>query len=203
MVFVNFRHRRSARRQTGRTMLVIVDERYRRAEARLNAAYAGFRARHSSASSEPFLFELTMHALIFQYEVATDLKSFVENRPEGFARNVALKGLVHKLVEFDKTLMQALVPDMIRVAERREIPFSRNDVSAVRKQWRSTLQRITAWNDVRNKATGHYDRDIALHVDLVERIDVADVVGTVDEYFAFNHALVRLYREAGLPTAAE
>jgi hypothetical protein len=62
------------------------------AAERLNSAYAEF---EEARNGIPIEFnEMRLQASIFQYDICAEMTGFLRNAPSGFARNVALKGLI-------------------------------------------------------------------------------------------------------------
>lgn len=73
---------------------------YRTAHEQLNAAYAVYSKSVAPGLAHEFD-SIKLQTCIFQYEMCEELVAFVNNNPSGFARSVSLKGLVHKLFEYN------------------------------------------------------------------------------------------------------
>lgn len=170
---------------------------YRDAAEMLNRAYEAFK--DPVKSKDQFFFDLTMQARIFQFELAIEMTSLQANRPKGFARAIAMKGLIHLVVEFRKHVEQAMIPSMYAYTAKRGIEFTERDVHMLRRRWRDTFKEIDKWGNIRNKATGHFDGDIDLVVRLMEALDYKTVDRVVREFIEFNIELLETLRVAGLP----
>lgn len=176
---------------------LVIRRHYRNAAEMLNRAYGEFK--EPVKSKDQFFFDLTMQTRIFQFELAIEMTSLQANRPKGFARAIAMKGLIHLVVEFRKHVEQAMIPSMYAYAAKRGIEFTERNVHMLRRRWRDTFKEIDKWGNIRNKATGHFDGDIDLVVRLMEAVDHNTVDRVVREFIEFNIELLELLRVAGLP----
>lgn len=172
-----------------------VREQYLRRERALNEIYERFRNPKSTLG--PFFLHTGIQIRIFQYETTVELGSIIRNRPEGFAKAVAVKGLIHKIVEFNLHLEKTIQPNMLKVAKERGFDFDEGDKNELRRKWRSTFQEIRKWKRLRDKATGHYDPDLNEVVELLERLDVVKVSDVFDEFSDYTRALLDRFIEAG------
>ncbi|MFJ1212289.1 hypothetical protein [Burkholderia pyrrocinia] len=163
-------------------------QQYRDIEDALNRGYEDFI--NAEGTSYRFVEELTLRTHIFCYEVWTDVANFGRNNPRGFARIVAFKSILHKLVEFAQGVDSHLRPAVLEYATRQGRNFSDADWSELRARWRPTFKRISEWKKIRNKATGHYDPDTAEVVLLLASIDVDLVRETAYEFVMFYTELV-------------
>lgn len=155
-------------------------------EASLNRALAEYEAA-SDADSQEFLL-LKVQALIFYCDVAAGIVRIGRNNPQGFARAVALKSLVHSLYEYDQQMNHTLVPRIIRYAARRKKAIDTSSIRTERRKWRDQLAKLKAWKTVRDAATGHYGSDIEQQIRLLETIreeEVFSVVSAISDYNAF------------------
>ncbi len=157
---------------------------YRNMEDALNQSYEAFK--QSETSDDRFPYELPLRLHIFCYEVWTDLLAFQRNKPEGFARVIALKALIHRLVEFNRHLDEYLIPKMLAYAEKRKRAFTEEDARSMRKRWRAMFKQLDRWKKIRNKTTGHYDPDAASVVALLEGIDLADIHRTMMSFIDYG-----------------
>ncbi|KVQ67918.1 hypothetical protein WT22_06400 [Burkholderia territorii] len=145
-------------------------QQYRDLEDRLNESYDEFI--NSDRESYRFVEELKLRTHIFCYEIWTDVATFGRNNPRGFARIVAFKSILHKLVEFAQGVDSHLRPAVLEYAARQGKNFTDTDWNELRSRWRPTFKRIVEWRKIRNKATGHYDPDTAEVVSKISSIDV-------------------------------
>ncbi|KVM89425.1 hypothetical protein [Burkholderia stagnalis] len=170
-------------------------EQYLKSERGLNDMYARFRDPESKVGS--FFRNVGIQIRIFQYETNNELGSIIRNQPEGFAKAVAVKGLIHKVVEFNKHLNEVIQPDMLKMAVERDMQFGEEDKRDLRRRWRATFKEIDKWKRLRDKTTGHYDPDLEEVVSLLETIDVEQVGQVYFEFVEYAKALLDRFREAG------
>jgi hypothetical protein len=166
-----------------------------RAQDRLNQSLAEYQEGSLELATE-FL-ELKLQAAMFQYEICAEMVSFVRNGPVGFARNVALKGLIHRLYEYDQLLSADLIRRLLALAKARGAEIEGADIKAERKKWRDQLARLKKWSDIRNQATGHYDKDIAKQVQLVQGISQEEVMSVTQAFLLFNMSILTILKNAG------
>lgn len=169
-------------------------ERHKRAEGALNDAYRSFRDPESKL--DRFVHNAQIQIRIFQYEAKCELAEILRNEPIGFAKVVAIKGLLHKIVEFNKHVHDALIPAMLEFSAKKGMEFTEDSAREVCKTWRPTLKVIRGWETIRNKATGHYDPDVERVVTLLENVDVEEVRRIHDEFTEFNLDLIGRFVEA-------
>ena len=147
--------------------------------------------------------ELKLQACIFQYDVCTEIVSFIRNNPKGFAASVALKGLVLRLYEYDDLMNTTLIPRLLALAEARAVPFNRASVKSARTQWKTELSRLKRWSSFRNQAAGHYGKDLKAQITLLKELDSAEVITVTRAFLSFNMALLGGLREAGKGGASD
>ncbi|WP_186040555.1 hypothetical protein [Burkholderia gladioli] len=169
---------------------------FKSAESSLNAAYKVFKV---GKALDQFFLNMLMQTRTFQFELVLQMTILEGIAPTGFARAVAMKGLIHLVVEYRKHLDTASIPTMLKYAASRGIPFEEVDVRALRARYRPTFKEIDGWEKIRNKATGHYDGDVELVVQLMESVDYEAVIKIVRSFMTFNVELITLLRKSGLP----
>ncbi|EWS53281.1 MULTISPECIES: hypothetical protein [unclassified Methylibium] len=168
----------------------------RESEDRLNKALSDYEAPPSSTLAREF-YELRVQAAIFNYDVSFDVVSIWHHEPAGFAEKVALKGLIHKLYEYDQLLSKHLVARMLALARTRGVVIESADIKAERKKWKEQLLQLQHWSDLRNQATGHYGRDIATQVALLKQVRREEVMNVVAAFLSFNIAVLKVLENAG------
>jgi len=166
-----------------------------RAQERLNQSLLEYESTTSELATE--FRELKLQATIFQYEICTEMVSFQRNQPAGFSRNVALKGLIHRLYEYDQLLSSHLINRLLSLARARGVAIESSEIKAERKKWREQLGKLQKWSDVRNQATGHYGKDIASQVRVVKAISEEDVMSVTQAFLAFNISILTIMKNAG------
>ena len=171
-----------------------------RAQELLNQSLIEYEAQSSGPASE--FFELKLQAAMFQYEICAEMACFVRSNPIGFARNVSLKGLIHRLYEYDQLLSTHLISRLLVLAKARGADIESADVKTERKKWRAQLGRLKRWSDVRNQATGHYGRDIARQIQLVKSVSQEEVMSVTEAFLSFDLRILNILRTAGRGNSA-
>jgi hypothetical protein len=161
----------------------------------LNSAYAIYSEKHQGLAGE--FDEIKLQTTIFQYEMCVEMASFVKNNPTGFARSVALKGVVHKLFEYDLLMKGALVNRVTDLAEARGIGSSSIDLKAEKKKLNPQFQILEKWSGIRNAATGHYDRNTADQVSSIANINADEVMQVCTAFLTYNMAFLKRLKEVG------
>jgi hypothetical protein len=167
----------------------------RKAEANLNRALAEYE--RTSELLELEFREIKLQACIFQFDICVEMAGIIQNRPTGFAASVALKDLVLRLYEYDQLLNKHLIARLLALAKARNILIDREFIRAQRRQWRSELSRPQQWSDVRNKAVGHYEKNLSLQVQLLKTLSVSEVFEVTQAFLQFNMGVLQLVRDAG------
>jgi hypothetical protein len=173
-----------------------LDNLVQKAERNLNDSH-----RHWSESRDEHMrefVELKLQSCVFQYDVCLEMVNVVRNRPSGFARCVALKGLVLRLFEYSQLLNKDFIPRLIALARERHSDLDRTRIGGMRKRWSLELRQLEGWSDVRNEAAGHYGRDISRQVQLLESLDLDRVMGVARAFLSLNMFLLVALRDAGL-----
>lgn len=170
----------------------------KKAENNLNTAYAEFEKAGSTLAIE--FRELKLQATIFQYDICVAMTTVKRNNSQGFAEAVSLKPLVHHLYEYDQLLTRTLMPRFLKLAKERNIPVLGQQVQELKKAWKKELVALRGWNDVRNKAVGHYDEDTTLQVQMLRTLNTDNVFSVAYGFISFNKAWLTLLRDAGKVT---
>jgi len=140
--------------------------------------------------------QLKLQACIFQYEVCAEMHSFITTDPSGFARKIALKGLIHQLYEYE-SVNGDFVKRVKALALKRGFEISDSALRSERRKRRSEFQHLRDWVTIRNKATGHYDKNTEAQINLLETIDPDQVMGVCDAFFSCNMEFLKMLREVG------
>ncbi|KVF73383.1 hypothetical protein WJ22_20740 [Burkholderia vietnamiensis] len=169
---------------------------YASRERDLNRAYERFKS--AGSSEERFFHNLRMQLRIFEYEVMVDACSMVRNQPQGFARVVAMKGLIHKFYEFNELFKRETMKQMLAFAKGRAYEFTAADVGAVKSKYKGLFSTIERWTKIRNLATGHYDRNMQAVVDALDSIDLKDILATMMDYARYVLEVLAKFTDAHL-----
>jgi hypothetical protein len=170
-----------------------------KAQKNLNDSLRHFEAAPAGLAQE--FVELKLQASIFQYDICAEMAAVVRNRPRGFAESVALKGLVLRLFEYDLALKKHIIPRLVSLARGRGIIVEMDAIRELKRQWTTELQQLEAWANVRNKAAGHYERDLATQVALLKTLNTNGVMSVAMAFLSFNMELLKMLRDAGRGSA--
>lgn len=166
------------------------------AHDQLNNAHTQYAQTNSGLEKE--FDALKLQASIFQYEMCIELVTFETNKPNGFAQYVALKGIIHKLYEYEILLNGELVRRVKKLAMDRNMSTFSIDLKSEKKKWTKEFKSIKRWVTTRNFATGHYDKDIQLQIDSLIAIDPQSVLDACTAFLHFNLAFLHQLKEVGL-----
>jgi hypothetical protein len=165
------------------------------AQQRLNDALEDYESDTSTLAHD--FKELKVQATIFQYEICVEMTGIQRNRPTGFALSVALKGMVHRLFEYDQLLSKKLINKIQKIAEVRGLSVDKGEIRAMRKRWGSEFEKLQKWSDIRNKATGHYDGDILRQIELTKSIDFQEIMSVATAFLRYNMEILLLLKRVG------
>lgn len=166
-----------------------------RAQKNLNDSLRHFEAAPPGLQRE--FVDLKLQACIFQYDVCAEMVNVVRTSPIGFAECVSLKGLVLRLFEYHLALDENIIPRLAALAAARGIAVEAQALRALRGKWRQEFKQLQAWHGVRNKAAGHYDKDLALQVELLKTLTTDGVMSVAGAFLLFNMELLQMLRDAG------
>jgi hypothetical protein len=128
--------------------------------------------------------------------MCVELVAFAGNNPSGFARSVALKGVVHKLYEYN-LLSDHLLRRVASLAKARDVQVSDEGFKAERRDCRAQFKRLRSWSSVRNAATGHYDKNTAIQVESLASIDPKEVMHVFAAFIQCNMSFLRMLAKVG------
>jgi FtsZ-binding cell division protein ZapB len=165
------------------------------AEEQLNDAYVIYQEKYTGLAGE--FDQIKLQTTIFQYEICLDIVAFVTNNPIGFARNVSLKGVIHKLFEYELLISGNLTKRVTDLAVARGLTNLSINLKNEKRKWQSQFKKLSGWADIRNTATGHYDRDTNEQVKSLEAINPQEVMDICAAFLSFNMAFLGLLAEVG------
>jgi hypothetical protein len=177
------------------TELEILEESLEKSERTLNRAYGDFMESKSTIYHD--IFEVRLQFCIFQFDMLREMVSVHRTQSTGFAESVALKGIVHRLFEYDILLRTSLRPRLLKLAQTREIEVDTAALKELDVQTKPALKVLRKWSDIRNKAAGHYDADLNLQVKLIGLLKFSEVMEVVFGFIRYNMALLIILRDAG------
>lgn len=168
-----------------------------RAEDRLNNALATYEEPRNNVAQE--IRDLNLQAAIFNYDISYDMCNLLRTRPQGFAQQVALKSLILRLYEYDLLYNQSIIPRFRTLMAKRGIPYPDKKITElVKEKWKSEFSEIrNTFGEIRNKAAGHYGRDLPLQVSVLKKLDQARVIKIVKAVIEYNQEWLILLRDSG------
>lgn len=168
-----------------------------RSETLLNDSHRHFR--ESTSEDARIFHSLKLQITILQFEIASEVEQIIRRRPLDFAIKVALKDVLHKIVEYDRTLRSQHIKKILDFAERRGASFAADAISTVTKRWNPKLRLLESFSTLRNKSTAHYDGNIEAQVSAIEAINVDDAVDVIFAFLSFNHEVTGVLRDIVKP----
>ncbi|HAO92442.1 MAG: hypothetical protein A2X99_03580 [Deltaproteobacteria bacterium GWB2_55_19] len=163
---------------------------------KLNETYEEYSTSLKGSDHRNFL-ELKIQAEIVQFELCSQMREILENEPSTFARKVAIKGFIHTVYEYDKTLRGNLINRTTKLAYTRDMPELKKNLQAISRAWREALRSVNKFKDLRDKATGHYDSDISRQIDLIKSIDESCDFKVCENFLSFNMDYLCILRDIG------
>ena len=79
------------------------------------------------------------------------------------------------------------------LAETLDIVVTSVDIKTERKKWKEQLKKLKRWSDIRNSATGHYDRDTARQIELVKTLNANEVLEVALAFLRCNRAVLKCF----------
>lgn len=163
---------------------------YDEAHSHLNTAYEYYK-KCSSTNTSNEADSILLQACIFQYEMCVEFRAFMTNKPLNFALKVSLKGLVHKLYEYN-LLSSNLLRRLIVFAHTSGIQVSDQDFKAERRKYKAHFRKLNKWSSIRNIATGHYDKNTISQIEALNEIKKEEVFSVAIAFFASNIAFLKM-----------
>lgn len=176
-------------------MMEAIENTLSRAQHNVNQAFAEYESDSSTLAHE--FKELKIQASIFQYEICVEMAGIMRNRPTGFSLSIALKGLVHRIYEYDQLLNKHIIRRMLILANTRGIIIDKGVIKGIRKRWKVEFKKLEKWSDIRNETTGHYGQDIAHQIELTKSIDFSEVMSVTKAFLQFNMDVLLLLKNVG------
>ena len=170
-----------------------INDTLRKAHDLLNEAYDEYSNAPSTLARQ--FYKMKLQACIFQYGVCAEMVS-LNNGSSGFARKVALKGLIHQLFEYCKVSKQ-LVKRAKDLSAEKGFDVSDSNLRAEARKWREQFQKLEKWSEIRNRATGHYDKNTDSQIKSLETIDPEQVMAVSTAFLSYNMELLKFIREVG------
>ena len=168
----------------------------RESQTRLNTALADYEAPQPSEAAKEF-HSLRLQCAIFNFDITYDIVSNWTSEPSGFAGKVALKSLILRLYEYESLTRNDLLPRVLILAGQRCVTVDQAKIRDLKQQWSPQLKTIRSWSQLRNKAAGHYDREMKYQLEQLQLIDRGAVMDAAQGFLAYNIQLLRILQSVG------
>lgn len=165
------------------------DQLLKQASDVLNKSLVDYDSPQTSAEAHRYN-TLTLQAAIFHYDVVYEYAAFWRAKTDGFPQQVALKGFISKLFEYDLQMQQRFLPEMTDLAKARNIEIQ-GYLRGERRKWTAELRTLQGWAALRNGATSHYGRDIENQVKLLRSIRLESVEQVSHAFTSYHLAILR------------
>jgi hypothetical protein len=142
-------------------------------------------ARYRNGGLPVVLQDLGLQAAIFQYEMCWETATHVRIDPQGFASKIAIKGLILKLYEYDKTLAFR-IRQLSTFAKGCDIAFADATLKDEKRKWVKQAHVLRSWGTVRNYSIGHYHQDFDKQLAALQGIDTDEVADVAGAFLRFN-----------------
>lgn len=162
-------------------------------ERLLNASYAQFNS--AIAGPRKDFAELKLQAAIFQYDISSEMAAITRKQATGFAKVVALKGLLLRLFEY-KLRLQHMTPKIEQLMVKGGGLIEREEKRKLRVRFQDSLIQLERWSGVRNNAAGHYGNDFSLQISSLESLDYEQVMHVAIGFLGYNKVWVKFLRDA-------
>lgn len=176
-------------------ILQIVTSSMEKSATNLNNAYQRFQETKQTDLQD--FFEIRLQCCIFQFDVCREMVSVLQHRTSGFSEAVAIKGIVHKLYEYDILVRNSFKRRLLALAEARKIEVDHDALRQLERQSKPALSQLRRWSDVRNMAAGHYHADVKAQVESIESLSFDQVIGVASTFLQYNMGLLIILRDAG------
>jgi len=155
------------------------------AENILNNAHAELHHPHTSDEHRKFCLFIVQAAIV-QFEFCSRLVQLVMTHENCFASKVILKGLIHIIFEYKNSLKSHHIKILKELCESKSFDSEKEKLTVLTKQYKKAMNQIDQFRDLRNKATGHYDPDIARQVSLIDSINEDDSLQLLTKFSLFH-----------------
>jgi hypothetical protein len=172
-----------------KTMKIALED----AEKHLNDAHRRF---HEKSTRNREIIEMKLLCAIFQFDICREMVSVFGRQPSGFAASAALKGIVHKLYEYDLLVRNSLRQRMLNFANSYNVPVDYEALSKLEVESKPAIKKLRNWTKIRNTAAGHYDANVKLQVTHIESLTQEQVFDVAGEFLRYNMSLLIILRDA-------
>ena len=166
------------------------------AESNLNSLYEELHQPCTSKEHRKFCL-LKVQAAIVQFELCSGLLQYVMAQYNCFASKVALKGLIHIIFEYKKSLKSHHIKTLMDLCDSKNFDSEKEKLTLLTKQYKEAISQIDQFRNLRNKATGHYEDDIEKQVSLIESLSEDDCLELLKKFNLFHKEILKSLRRIG------
>jgi len=170
------------------------------AEKILNQTYDEYSSQRFLSDEHREFCLLKMQAALFQFEMCSGMDELIKIQSSSFTRKAVLKGLIHKVFEYKKTLQGHYIKKLNELAESKSLDSERVLLSEISKKYRIAIKNIEQYKPLRNAATGHYDPDIQKQISHIEDIKEDEALALVTNFLIYIMEVSELLRNIGIKT---
>lgn len=167
-------------------------------ETILNNAHQELHRPHTSKEHTEFCL-LKIQAAIIQFELCSGIITLSMAKEGSFANKVMLKGLIHIVYEYKKSLKDHHIKTMIALCDSKSFASEKARLSRIVKKYRQAIKALEEFKPLRNVATGHYDPDISKQVSAIESVVEEKTLEALRQFCLFDKdilaSLVRVGRK--------
>jgi len=138
-----------------------------------------------------------MQAALFQVDMCSGMDELMKIQSSSFTRKAVLKGLIHKVFEYKKTLKGHYIKKIDELAESKSLDSERVLLSEISKKYRIAIKNIEQYKPLRNAATGHYDPDIQKQISHIEDIKEDEALELITNFLIYNNEVFKSFRNIG------
>jgi hypothetical protein len=140
---------------------------------------------------------LKVQAAIIQFELCSGFLNLVMTPENCFARKVILKSIIHIVFEYRITLKNHHIKTLLDLCDSKSFNSEKENLAKIIKEYRKAIKQIDKFQELRIKATGHYDPDIATQVSLIESINENESIETIKIFISFNNHILESLSKIG------
>jgi hypothetical protein len=163
----------------------------------LAKSYSEYYSQKFSSSEHQKFILLKLQWAIIQFEICSDMLNVLRTKKSTFGRKVALKSIIHKIFEFRKSLTATHINTIQDLAVSKNLEQEKNKLAEISKNYRTIINKIQQYNELRKVATAHYDPDISKQIKAIESIDENEAIDLIGAFLLFKKDITSIMRQIG------
>lgn len=154
--------------------------------------------RHYEEATDPVARELSvlkLQACIFQFDISSEMVSYLNNKAQGvsgFVESLALKGLVLRLFEYEQVIETVFIPRIRDAAADSGHPIGDDVIKAERAKFMPAKRKLHGLKTFRDACAGHYGKDLDGQVAAAKALSPDEVMSVAKEVLLFNMQLLMM-----------